>query len=175
MALFVARRQHMGNVDELMEGEGVNIDSRQTSQYKWLKIVLRLMYPDYCLLAHRQKSSGRLSAIGAQSARGFIQPRPRHSWLCSFFIPGIAARNNSQRGADSENPAYFQSAVRKQSVAPRWRVTVRCEFNGLHYCQAQTIIRTEMEMMVFFLVTASQSEDLTMQRMEELRVVKYKL
>ena len=37
------------------------------------------------------------------------------------------------------------------------------------------IIRTEMEMMVFFLLKASQSEDLTMQSMEELRVVKYKL
>lgn len=153
------------------EREWTSTQGRQVST-KWLKIVVRLMYPDYCLLAHRQKSSGRLSAIGAQP---LIQPRPRHSWLCSFFIPGIAARNNSQRGADCENPAYFQSAVRKQSVAPRWRVTVRCEFNGLHYCQAQTIIRTEMEMMVFFLVTASQSEDLTMQRMEELRVVKYKL
>lgn len=153
------------------ERERTSTQGRQV-RTKWLKIVFRLMYPDYCLLAHCQKSSGWLSAIGAQP---LIQPGPRHSWLCSFFSsqpsqPGITLREQlTVRIQRIFNP------LSGGSLAPRWRVTVRCEFNGLHYCQAQTIIRTEMEMMVFFLLKASQSEDLTMQSMEELRVVKYKL
>lgn len=53
-------------------------------------------------------------------------------------------------------------------------MTARCEFNGLHYCLAQAIIMTEMEIMVFFLLKTFQSWDLTMQRMEELSVGKYK-
>lgn len=53
-------------------------------------------------------------------------------------------------------------------------MTVRCEFNGLHFCLAQAIIMTEMEIMVFFLLKTSQTGDLTVQGMGELRVVKYK-
>lgn len=190
MALFVARprQQHMANEGQsdmhrykptLQQSYQGCFDGHRGNEHplktgpvmtRWPKIVFLLIYPDYCLLAHRQICSGWLSAIGAQP---LIQLRLRHSWLCSFFgpkpqQPGITLREK----LDSVNPTYFQSAVRKQSVARRWRVTVRCEFNGLHYCLAQTIIMAEMEIVVFFLLLRmSQSEDLTMQRMVELKVV----
>lgn len=52
---------------------------------------------------------------------------------------------------------------------------MQCEFNGLHFCVPQAIIMTEMEMMVFFfLLKMAHSGNLTTQRMEDLRVVKYK-
>ncbi len=116
---------------------------------KWPKIVFPLIHPDYCLLAQCQISSGWLSATGAQP---LIQLRPQTFMTAFFFCPKLQQPGITLREElDRVNPTYFQSAVRKQSVALRWRVTARCEFNGLHYCLAQAIIMTEMEIMVFFL------------------------
>ena len=103
----------MGNVDELMEGEGANINSRQTSQDKMTENsistnVPRLLFtctlPKILRLIERHRSS----TTHPTRAQTFMT-------VFFFFIPAIAARNNSQRAADSENPAYFQSAVRRQS------------------------------------------------------------
>lgn len=139
---------------------------------KWPKIVFSLIHPDYCLLAHRQISSGWLSATGAQP---LIQLKAQTFMTVFFFCPKLQQPGITPREElDRVNPTYFQSAVRKQSVALGWRVTARCEFSGLHYRLAQAIIMTEMEIMVFFPLKTSQSGDLTMQRMEELRGAKYK-
>lgn len=68
-----------------------------------------------------------------------------------FFCPKLRQPGiNLREDLDSVNPTYFQSAVRMQSFTPRWRVTARSEFNGLHYRLAQTIIMTEMEMFFSF-------------------------
>lgn len=52
-------------------------------------------------------------------------------------------------------------------------MTARGEYNGRHYCHSQTFITTEMEMMAVFFYP-SEDPDLTMQRMEKLRMEKYK-
>lgn len=91
-----------------------------------------------------------------------------------FFCPRLQQPEiNLGEDLDSVNPTYFQATVRMKSFTLRWRVTARGEYNGRHYCHSQTFITTEMEMMVVFFYP-SEDPDLTMQRMEKLRMEKYK-
>lgn len=92
-----------------------------------------------------------------------------------FFCPRLQQPGiNLREDLDSVNPTYFQATVRMKSFTLRWRVTARGEYNGRHYCHSQTFIMTEMEMMAVFFYP-SEDPDLTMQRMEKLRMEKYKL
>lgn len=75
-------------------------------------------------------------------------------FFCRWAQPGITLEED----IDNVNATYFQSAVRMQTVPLRWRLTGGFEFNGLHNCQAQTIMMTEMEMMVFFLLRVRGSD-----------------
>lgn len=134
---------------------------------KWSKIGVPLISPDYCLLPHCQKSAGWWSAIGAQP---LIHLGPDSHDCVLFLSQAPAARNKSKRGS--------------------WQ----CESNLFSICCQDAVFHSEMksdsEIWIQWTALPSgsndyndrngnvffpfESGDLTMQRMEKLRVVEYK-